>query len=73
MSKVFKYDMRPPKMRPGARQGDRPGWVDVKAGDTPEQHGLDPKDVEKHLKDDKKTDAAPDKTSRKPRQKVEGK
>ena len=47
MSKVFKSGLRVPKKRPGG--GD--GFVYVRAGDTPEQHDLDAKDVEQHLKD----------------------
>ncbi len=47
--KVFKCDLRVPKKRPGG--GD--GWVNVKAGDTPEKHGLAAKDknLQRHLKD----------------------
>lgn len=40
--KVFKMDLRIPK----DRADGRPGFVKVKRGDTPEQHGFTPEQVE---------------------------
>jgi hypothetical protein len=42
---VFRANFRIPRAKPS---GD-PGWVDVKAGDTPEQYGLKPEDCVGYL------------------------